>query len=201
MHATLAELWEFTWAVFSYWQSYVTGGAIMAIVGLFEKLTGRALPRWMYLVMFLVVFLPMSFFFAWRDEHRLSAKRLAQREELAEQLEDRRRQQQKADEYGPILDHGRSVLVQWVDALAKANPPGIAEHRKAAFDWLGTTRKKIEDDFGRSVGDRFNLGKPTDVILGVSEPKEHEARLLELSKMMQEMRSGQLPLRVRRSQV
>lgn len=193
MHATLAELWEFTWAVFSYWQSYVTGGLITAIVRLCEKLTSKALPRRMYLVMFLVVFLVMSFFLAWQDEHRLRGK-------LAEQLEDRSRQQQKADEYAPILDHGRSVLVRWVDALAKANLPGIAEHRKAAFDWLGTTREKIDNDFGRAVGGRFNLGKPPNVILGVSEPKEHEVRLLELSKMMQEMRSGQLPLRVRRSQ-
>jgi hypothetical protein len=40
-----------------------------------------------------------------------------------------------------------------------------------------------------------------DVSLGVSEPKEHEARMLMLDTLIRELRAGLLPLQVRRYQV
>jgi hypothetical protein len=177
----------FVIAVFSYWQSYVTGGAITALVAFGEKLTGRTLPRGSYLVMFLLVFLPMSFFMAWRDQYKVAIK-----------FDDRERQQEKADEYAPLVDHGRSLMVKWVDASLKKDDALIVKYRADSFEWLTKVRNMLNMDFGPAVAlARFNLGKPSDMNLGLSEPREHEARVVELSKMVQEMRSGQLPLRTK----
>jgi hypothetical protein len=66
----LTEIRDCARAVFSYWQSYVTGGGITALAALYEKVADRPLTRSSYLVLFLVVFVLMSFFLAWRDEHR-----------------------------------------------------------------------------------------------------------------------------------
>jgi hypothetical protein len=119
-------------AVFGYWQSYVTGGGITAVVALYEKLSGHTLPRSAYLVMFLAVFVPMSLFLAWREEYQ-----------QAQLLDDRRRQQQTADQYAPLLERGRSIMVYWVDASLKKDSGGIDKYRHEAFEWLTSARERI----------------------------------------------------------
>src|SRR5215831_6893572 len=101
----LTEIRHFVVAVFSYWQSWVTGSGITALVALYEKVANRSLPRSTYLVLFLIVFVLMSCFLAWRDEYR-----------IARQFDDRARQQQAADEYSPLVDQGRKIVVTWVSA-------------------------------------------------------------------------------------
>jgi hypothetical protein len=181
----LADIRDCAIAAFSYWQSYVTGGGIIALIVLWEKLANRPLPRWTYLVLFLVVFVLMSFFLAWRDEHRKAAL-----------LDDRAHQQRAANEYSPLLDRGRKIMVTWVDAIAKKDDAMIATQRTASFEWLKTVRSRLDSDFGAAVASRFNLGKPDGLPLGMSEPQEHEARVIELDRLIQEMRAGQLHLRV-----
>lgn len=190
MRFLLIDLGTWIAAVFSYWQSYVTGGGITALTALYEKVTGQTLPRWIYLANFLVVFLLMSFFLAWRDEHTIAVK-----------FDDRRLQQEKADEYAKFVDHGRSDLVNWVDAIGKQDAALIQTYRNRALtEWLPQVRDKLTEDFGPSVAQRFNLGRSEyqQLIIGASEPREHEARLVTLDRLVQEMRSGQLPLKAKR---
>jgi len=182
---TLTDIRDCAVAVFSYWQSYVTGGGITALAVLYEKVADRTLPRWTYLVLFLVVFVLMSFFLAWRDEHR-----------LARQLDDRARQQQAADEYSPLIDKGRKIAVTWVSAVKMTDGPAISTQRAASFEWLKDVRSRLERDFGPAVGTRFNLGIPGGGPLGLSEPSEHQARVAELERLIREMREGSLHLRV-----
>jgi hypothetical protein len=182
---TLTDIRDCAVAAFSYWQSYVTGGGITALAVLYEKIANRTLPRWTYLGLFLVVFVLMSFFLAWRAEHR-----------LARQLDDRGRQQRAADEYSPLIDKGRKIAVTWVSAAKMSDGTKIAEQRAAAFEWLNVVRSRLENDFGPAVVTRFNLGKPQGMNLGLSEPSEHEARVVELVQLTREMREGQLHLRV-----
>jgi len=198
---------QFVLAVVRHWQGYVTGGAVMALLAVYDA-AGGMLARWYYLVLFLAAFFPLSCFLAWRDQAR-----------LARQLDDRRAQQAKADEYAPLLQQGRRIMVKWVAASLQEPPPeisfgnrspvfseletgreaAIAEHRAAAFAWSAEVKAKVEGDFGPAVGVRFNLGKPASVALGVSEPEEHQARVVFLDGLIADMRAGLLPLRVRTS--
>lgn len=130
------------------------------------------------------------------DADRKIAAIRAEFDALSKQLDDRAKQQQKADEYASAVDSGRKIMVRWVDVSRKNDTAGIATERAAAFEWLKKVRAKLTTDFGSSVATRFNLGKPPDMNLGLSEPREHEARVVELAKLVSEMRSGQLPLHI-----
>jgi hypothetical protein len=192
------DIGRFVVVVVRHWQGLLTGGAITGAVLVYVVSTGQELPRWFYLVLFLGIFFPMSCFQAWRDEHH-----------QARQLDDRRRQQEKADEYAPLLQRGRDIRVKWVDAGRQRNPPTGPSHewfvqenatqRAAAFDWLATVKALLEEDFGAAVATHFNLGKPASTALDVSEPMEHESRVVALDALIVNMRSGLLPLRVRES--
>lgn len=201
----LADVGQFLVAVVRHWQSYVTGGAVMALLAVYDA-AGGTLARGYYLVLFAAAFFPLSCFLAWRDQAR-----------LARQLDDRSAQQDKADEYAPLLQQGRKIMVKWVAAslqetpaeisfgdrsplfieLEKEREAAIAEQRAAAFAWLADVKAKVEADFGPAVGVRFNLGKPTSVALGVSEPEEHQARVLFVDGLIADLRAGLIPLRVR----
>lgn len=129
----------------------------------------------------------MSFFLAWRDEHR-----------VAQLLDDRERQQELADSYSPMVTWGRKIVVTWVAAIRAPDGTKISEQRGASLEWLKLVRPRLEPDFGPAVATRFNLGKPEGMTLGLSEPGEHEARVVELERLMREMRDGRLHPRVRR---
>src|SRR2546426_10208419 len=116
---------------------------------------------------------------------------------LSQRLDDRRRQQDKADEYTTWTNSGRDISVHWADAQLRGNQQGIIMQRDASRAWLRDVRTRIDADFGPQVAARFNFGRPTDTPIGFSEPKEHEARVAELIRMTGEMREGHLPIRVR----
>ena len=65
-----------------------------------------------------------------------------------------------------------------------------------ARDWRKDVRSRLETDFGPAVVTRFNLGKPEGMPLGMSQPGEHEARVVVLDRLIQEMRRGELHLRI-----
>ena len=202
----LKDIRAFVVAVVRHWQGYVTGGVTMALLALYDA-AGGTLARWYYLMLFMAAFFPFSCFLAWRDQAR-----------LARQVDDRRAQQDKADEYAQLLQQGRKIMVKWVAAsrqeapaelsfgddrsrvfieLDKARESAIAEQRAAAFAWLAEVKANIEADFGPAVGVRFNFGKPAIVALGVSEPEEHQARVVFFDGLIADLRAGLLPLRVR----
>jgi len=112
-------------------------------------------------------------------------------------LDDRKHQHEKADEYAPLLQSGRKIMVNWVAVSLKNDAPGVARFRKDGFECLESAKSKLEAEFGPAIGMRFNLGKPGDTPLGVSEPKEHEARVLELDQLIRERRDGRLHVGVR----
>jgi len=114
-----------------------------------------------------------------------------------QRLDDRRRQQEKADEYTPWINSGRDIMVHWADAQLRGNQQGMITQRDASRAWLKDVRTRIDADFGSQVAARFNFGRPSDTPIGFSEPKEHEARVAELIRMTGEMREGHLSLRVR----
>jgi hypothetical protein len=80
-----SEIIVFALAVVSHWQGYVTGGAITGLVALVERLFDWTMPKWAYGVLYLGVFLLVSFFLAWRDQYH-EAQRVPV---LQSQLEDR----------------------------------------------------------------------------------------------------------------
>ncbi len=119
---------------------------------------------------------------------------------LTDQLNDRTRQQRKADEYEPRLHTGRKIMVKWVGTTNIKETSEYSESYEAAEKWRTDVIRLLTCDFGTSVAGRFNLGKPTGIPLGMSEQLEHEARVLELERLMREMRSGSLHLRTLRNE-
>jgi hypothetical protein len=182
----LGDIRRFIVAVVQHWQGLLTGGIITAGVVLYVVVSGHNLARWIYLVLFLGIFFLMSCFLAWRDEHQ-----------RAELFHDRRRQQEKADEYAPLLHEGRKIMVTWVDPARPRSRESNADQRAAAFAWMEGVKAKLTEDFGSAVAEHFNLGKPPSVALGLSEPMEHEARVITLDHLIAQMRLGLLPLWVR----
>lgn len=63
-----SELQKFTSDVISYWQGFVTGGAITGLVVLVERMTSLKLTKAGFCGLFIVTFLLSSFFAAWRQQ-------------------------------------------------------------------------------------------------------------------------------------
>lgn len=126
-----------------------------------------------------------------------TASARAEADALRQRLDDRQRQQEKADEYTTWINSGRDISVHWADAQLRGNQQGMITQRDASRVWLKDVRTRLDADFGPQVAARFNFGRPSDTPIGFSEPKEHEARVAELIRMIGEMREGHLPIRVR----
>lgn len=62
------DIFTFGYNVMSYWQSYITGGIVAAVVVLYERLTKHAFSN-RAIVVGVMVFLLTSFFMAWRAEY------------------------------------------------------------------------------------------------------------------------------------
>jgi hypothetical protein len=58
----------FNYTVLSYWQAYVTGGAVVVIVTLVERLTSYRLKPKVYVATFVGAAFIVAFFLAWRDQ-------------------------------------------------------------------------------------------------------------------------------------
>jgi hypothetical protein len=63
-----SDLFHFAIAILSYWQAYLTGGLITGVIGMVERLSHYRLTKRGYVGVFVVTFLLVSFFSAWRDE-------------------------------------------------------------------------------------------------------------------------------------
>jgi len=78
----MSEPSAFVVAVVSHWQGYITGGVVAALVGVFERLTEWRMSKKAYAVVFLGVFLLVSFFLTWRDQYRIALTVPALQDEL-----------------------------------------------------------------------------------------------------------------------
>jgi len=124
------------------------------------------------------------------------AKLQRQIAELSSTLDDRIGQQQKAREYSRFLHKGQKHLVKWIHEIRNKDNDRIQLYRDRSFKWLDDVKARLAVDFGVDVAERFNFGKPEQLIIGVSEPEEHQARLSELIAMIKEMRANELNLNV-----
>lgn len=64
----LRDIGRFVWAVLSTWQAYMTGGIIIAILGIYERVTQKTISLRVFIVGVLA-FLLVAFFMAWRTEY------------------------------------------------------------------------------------------------------------------------------------
>ena len=71
---SMSDFWQFLVAVFWRWQSWLggtgVGGAIVVLVGLYERLANQKMPKQVYIGIFIGAFLLSAFFLAWRDERK-----------------------------------------------------------------------------------------------------------------------------------
>lgn len=64
----LTDLFNFIITILTHWQAYLTGGVITGVIGLAERLSNYRLTRRAYVALFVITFLLVSFFSAWRDQ-------------------------------------------------------------------------------------------------------------------------------------
>jgi hypothetical protein len=64
----LKDIGEFTWAVLTIWQAYMTGSIVTALVGLYERLSQKTVSTRAYIAG-VIAFLLVAFFMAWRENH------------------------------------------------------------------------------------------------------------------------------------
>ncbi len=73
----MKDIWQFFIGIFYHWIPLVTGGLIMAALGVFEHRTGRSVP-WSWYASILILFFLYSCFVTWRDEYRVRIKLVEQ---------------------------------------------------------------------------------------------------------------------------
>ncbi len=167
------------------WFSLMSGGFGVLMTAYGARKSQQPARR-IFLVFGLIgIFLALAA--AWRDEHR-----------IAQQFDDRARQQEVATLYAPFLKEGQKIAVRWADGILKKDMKIVEEERRASVAWLTKVRSRIEADFGSPLANSFNLGAPQGMPLGFSEPQEHDARLRTLDRMILEMRAGRLPLEIKK---
>lgn len=79
------DLWLFGYAVINHWQAFLTGGIVTAGIGIYEHKRNRNLS-WQSYVVLISAFLLISFFEAWRDEHRNTSSVVTEKSILTSQL-------------------------------------------------------------------------------------------------------------------
>jgi hypothetical protein len=122
----MSEFLSFIAAVLSYWQAYLTGGIVTGAVGLFERLTRFRLTRRAYVTLFVGVFLFVSFFLAWRDQHKAVQEQANLVETLRQELGSVKKE---LDETKHTLAYEREQntpkLIGTIDLFAVGDSPDI----------------------------------------------------------------------------
>src|SRR6266481_696 len=65
----LEDIARFIWAVMSMWQAYMTGGIVIASLGIYERITNKTISLRTFIIG-VAAFLLVAFFMVWRDQYR-----------------------------------------------------------------------------------------------------------------------------------
>jgi len=63
----LSDIGTFLWGVLSHWQAYMTGGIVMAVLFIYERLWNKTVST-RTVVWGIIAFFIAAFFMAWRDQ-------------------------------------------------------------------------------------------------------------------------------------
>lgn len=134
----LNDLREFLFDVFGHWQSWASGGglggAIVILIALYERISGKNMAKRLYLSIIIAAFFFAAFFMAWRDKtHQLSS--------LQDTLKSPHFRIDNFSAWWGSDHHSRLIVI--VSCLLE-NPSGPAS---AAVDWqveLKFTSRKAE---------------------------------------------------------
>jgi hypothetical protein len=64
----LKDIGVFVWAVLGTWQAYMTGGIVIALLGVYERVTKKTISLRTFIIG-VFAFLLVAFFLAWRDQY------------------------------------------------------------------------------------------------------------------------------------
>ena len=106
---------------------WLTGSVVAVAMVLIDKLTDWSVPKWIYVVV-VAATLVAACFESWRLEFRRA-------EGLQASLDDRRRQQEMADDYKPCLHTGHKISVRWADAVRQKDDAILGAVSHEAFAW------------------------------------------------------------------
>ena len=95
---------EFIVAVLFKWQGYVTGGIIVALMFVWERITKRQIEL-KYVVTLVVGSLLVSFFLAWNDQRTLAEQR-----------------QKSAQDLNAVLDNRNTLLLDRINTVHRIDP-------------------------------------------------------------------------------
>jgi hypothetical protein len=136
----MSELWEFTKAVVGHWGSFLTSGALIAAVWLFEHYMGESMPR-LFAGLLAAAALAFSMFSAWRDQYRGWAA-------------ERQYRSRVADDLAELRHAGQKRYYEWwencmgIEAAARA--------KAAAEELRQTVVAKLQKEISAAEADYFN---------------------------------------------
>lgn len=148
MSELLRHVGLFAWAVFSHWQAWVTGGGIAALTQVVERLGGWTLSRPTYVRIFIVSFLLVAFFLAWRDQYTAL-------------IEERRYRSRVADELAELRHAAQKRYYAWWESCFDQNGPKPADPVAAAEAEKFRVQifEKLEKEISLAAADYFNTPK------------------------------------------
>jgi len=86
MRQFLSDFFSFLYVVLGYWQAFVTGGLLAAIVLLLERFSEYRVKKKPFFAFFILGAMLLAFFLAWRDEHSKLRQLKTQVAELSQDL-------------------------------------------------------------------------------------------------------------------
>jgi hypothetical protein len=168
---TKTHLFTFLSAALSHWITLMSGGLITVALGIFERVTGRNIPLWVY-VGIITGFAFSGCYLAWRDERIKKNAIIQQLEHEIAELKDRKEEKARRrflrERLGEFLDEGEKI--RW--GLLTRD----VESHKGHGLWLRQVQQflSLEPEFDSSHVARFKaeqIGALRDFIRELTDSK------------------------------
>lgn len=118
---------EFVWAVLTYWQAYMTGGIVAAVLFIYERKTQKNVPvQWV--LWGALAFLLVGCFMAWRDERSKVVDQKKETEKLRSQLDDLSRPNLKPAMVMLIGESEGSVMFTLIGSIQNQGADSVVNH-------------------------------------------------------------------------
>jgi len=125
----MREVSEFLWAVVGYWQVYITGGLVTALIIAIEHRRNKTV-HWSIYRRLLAAFLFLAVFLAWREQYRKGQEALAARSSAEGSLEEARKEVERLKAERENLFH---------------RPPSPSEAEGGLRNKVATLQRELDD--------------------------------------------------------
>jgi hypothetical protein len=196
----MSDLLEFLAAVFWRWQGWAggggVGGAVVVIVGIYDRVSGDSLSKQMYIAIFLGAFLLGAFYLAWRDEHQKVSVAQASINDLHAQLADLKnpdfRIEIQGNSVGLIEQRPDLSAVTLFVSITNVGAPSVARDWRLAVKRPGIDEPIVAKSIVPPTRGDVTLGRENDSPLIIAASEELAAKTAQMPLTRGEARVGYL---------